>query len=456
MRHDVAVTEVQRTVELARVAELVTGRRALTDVLRGALASLRTLVPFDLAVIYELVGEELHARVAEGPLADGRVAHHRLDVGRFPTIRRALLTRQPIPLEEHHHAGEEGDPYDGVLDLPDGHSCMVVPLFAEDRALGLITLDRTSCGVYPESTVALAGVYGQLVGIAMSYAKQTEELRRYEGQLREHNRLLRNETQGSTSAGTKLDASRNPGMIELARTARQVAASDLPVLVRGATGTGKEVLAEAIHEWSRRASGPFVKLNCAAIPDNLVESELFGHVRGAFSGASRERPGRFLTANGGTILLDEIGDMPLAAQAKLLRVLQEGAFEAVGSDTTVHVDVRVLAATNVELEAAVTEGRFREDLYYRLAAFPLSLPPLRERPEDVVDLAVQFLDRVGHRHGGGPWTLSERSQRALVTAPWPGNVRQLLNVVERATIVQPHGEIEPGHLGLSARAVPVE
>src|SRR5690606_11260422 len=217
------------------------------------------------------------------------------------------------------------------------HSCMVVPLFASNRTLGLITLDRAVCEPYTPDVVQLAGVYGQIVSMAMLFAEQTQLLSRYRHQLREEKRLLQEEVGGVDWAIRQLESSRSNKMADLVRVAKQVAASQLPVLIGGETGSGKEVLAQAIHAWSPRSKGPFVKLNCAAIPENLVESELFGHVKGAFSGAAMARRGRFLTANGGSILLDEIGDMPLGAQAKLLRVLQEGTFEALGSDDTIRV-----------------------------------------------------------------------------------------------------------------------
>ena len=189
------------------------------------------------------------------------------------------------------------------------------------------------------------------------------------------------------------------------RQARQVAGTSLPVLIQGETGVGKELLARALHEWSGRRDEGLITLNCAAIPDSLIESELFGHVKGAFTGAASSRAGRFLTANGGTLFLDEIGEMPLPAQAKLLRVLQEGTFQPVGSDRSIKVDVRIFAATNVDLEAAVEEGRFRQDLYYRLDVFPLEIPPLRERPEDIAPIAVLVLEAIARRTGRGPWTL---------------------------------------------------
>jgi transcriptional regulator with GAF, ATPase, and Fis domain len=224
-------------------------------------------------------------------------------------------------------------------------------------------------------------------------------------------------------------------MISVAKQARRVAATDTPVLILGETGTGKEVLANAVHGWSARSDRPMISLNCAALPANLIESELFGHIKGAFSGATSARIGRFQTANGGTLFLDEIGDMPLDLQPKLLRALQEGCFEPVGSDRTVRVDVRIIAATHQDLAKAVSNGSFREDLYYRLAVFPLHLPPLRERRDDIIPIAEGFLADLSRRTGRGPWKLTERSRGWIEAQPWPGNVRELINALERATIL---------------------
>ena len=442
---------IDYTADLHALTALVAGRAQTDDVLDRALGALAALIPHDLAVVFRVDGHRLRAVAATGVLAGPKIRGHSLELARFPTLRRALELRVPIALAEHNHASDEGDPFDGVLDLPHGHACMVVPLFAADQSLGIITLDARACGMYPAEHVRLAGVYGQLVSLALLLADQASLLDRYRHQLREHNQLLIEEV-GSSKACSHLEASRSPAMAALVQLARQVAPSILPVLIRGETGTGKEVLAQAIHSWSPRADGPFVKLNCSAIPENLVESELFGHVKGAFSGADRDRRGRFVTANGGTLLLDEIGDMPLSAQAKLLRVLQEGTFEPVGSDRTVRVDVRVLAATHVDLEAAVAEKRFRQDLYYRLAVFPLRLPPLRERPEDIVAIAEEALAAEAKRARRGPWTIPVETRAAMERAAWPGNVRELLNALERATILQGKGALSAAHLGLTPAA----
>jgi two-component system, NtrC family, nitrogen regulation response regulator NtrX len=218
---------------------------------------------------------------------------------------------------------------------------------------------------------------------------------------------------------------------------RRVAPTEARVLITGESGTGKELAASLVHRWSARASGPFVPVNCAAIPRELVESELFGHERGAFTGATERRRGRFELASGGTLFLDEVGDLSLEAQAKLLRALESGEIERVGGTGAVPVDVRVLAATHRDLRAEAAAGRFREDLFFRLHVIPLHLPPLRERGGDVGLLAGHFLARTGGRHGLRPPRLDPGALRALEAHPWPGNVRELANVVERIAILHP-------------------
>lgn len=225
------------------------------------------------------------------------------------------------------------------------------------------------------------------------------------------------------------------------------AGSDATVLILGETGTGKELVARALHRNSGRSAGPFVTVNCAAIPAELLESELFGHVKGAFTGATNERIGRFREADGGTLFLDEIGDMPLPMQAKILRVLQERDITPVGAHTTHAIDVRILAATHRDLPAAVKEGRFREDLWYRLQVVPLWLPPLRERLGDVLLLAEHFLRRLG---GDAPKRLSTAASRLLLAHTWPGNVRELRNAMERAAILSQGAVIDVEHIGLTS------
>lgn len=236
---------------------------------------------------------------------------------------------------------------------------------------------------------------------------------------------------------------------DVCRLIGAVAKSNVTVLIQGESGTGKEVIANAIHVHSHRRRGPFVKVNCAALSETLLESELFGHVKGAFTGAIRDRCGRFKQADQGTILLDEIGSMSLSGQAKLLRVLQEHEFEPVGSSVTISVDVRVLASTNVDLEQAAGEGRFREDLYYRLNVFAIPLPPLRERKEDIVLLARHLLSRYSRILGKSVTAIAPETYALLIDYDWPGNVRELENAIEHAVIVENGPLVAPSSLPMN-------
>lgn len=235
---------------------------------------------------------------------------------------------------------------------------------------------------------------------------------------------------------------RSPGLVSVLQSVSKVASTDSTVLINGETGTGKELIARAIHEASSRKGKPLIKLNCAALPTGLVESELFGHEKGAFTGATARKPGRFELADGGTLFLDEVGELPLDAQAKLLRVLQEREFERVGGTTSVRVDVRVIAATNRDLSRMAKEGKFRDDLLYRLNVFPVRLPPLRERTDDIPLLVRFFVGKFATRLGKQIDTIAADTLALLVSYRWPGNIRELENVLERAVILADRNELE--------------
>ena len=260
-------------------------------------------------------------------------------------------------------------------------------------------------------------------------------------ELREEVRVLR----GRLERGDMELVSSNPRMVRIKEIARQVADTDAPVLLLGESGVGKEVLARYVHAQSRRARQPFVKVNCAALPQDLLESELFGYEKGAFSGAFREKPGMFELADKGTILLDEIGEMTPHLQAKLLHVLQDGEYTRLGGRHRLHVDARVLASTNIKLEEAVSAGRFRQDLYFRLNVIRIDLPPLRDRPDDIPMLCAHFLRTYAARYHRGPRELPRELREAFLRHDWPGNVRELENAVRRFVIL---GDVEAALAGL--------
>ncbi len=285
------------------------------------------------------------------------------------------------------------------------------------------------------------------------------ELLRIAAEAIEATRLMRERVQlpGETAPtgqeGTLLLGNSRP-MQAVFKLIGHVAASEAPVLIRGETGTGKELVARAVFAHSRRAEKPFVAVNCAAIPEQLLESELFGHEKGSFTGADRKRIGKFEQASGGTILLDEIGDMSLATQAKILRVLEQGELARLGSNDALKIDVRVLAATNRDLEADIAQGRFREDLFYRLNGVTIQLPPLRERGEDVVLLARHFAEQAARETGRQAPDLAAETVEKIKTYAWPGNVRQLANVMRRAVLLKRAGPLSPADVEFGPPAAP--
>lgn len=265
--------------------------------------------------------------------------------------------------------------------------------------------------------------------------------------LRQHDLERENTRLSQALAGDRFFIAEGGAMKRLMADVQLVAGTDGRVLLTGENGSGKEEVARLIHAQSPRAKGPFVEVNCAAIPEELIESELFGHVKGAFTGAIRDQKGKFREADGGTLFLDEVGDMSLKTQAKVLRALQEGRVEPVGGGGAVGVDVRVVAATNKDLQEEIRAGRFREDLFFRLAVVPLRVPPLRERPEELITLAEAFIQRISRAYGRVAKRLSAEARETLLNHDWPGNVRELKNLMERAVILSRGSEIGPRDLG---------
>lgn len=265
-------------------------------------------------------------------------------------------------------------------------------------------------------------------------------------QLRQENRALRTEIKRRDASRAARPVGSSRSFVDVLKLAETVAPTDSTVLISGESGTGKEVIAKYIHALSGRVDGPFVSINCGALPENLLESELFGHVKGSFTGAVRDKDGLFVAARGGTFFLDEVGETAPATQVKLLRALQEREVIPVGATEAIPVDVRIIAATNRDLEEEIRRGNFRGDLYYRLNVITLHLPPLRDRADDVPLLAEYFLQRFGAGRGGETPRLSEATQEVLRAYDWPGNVRELENALERAAVLSNGGEIDPGTL----------
>jgi transcriptional regulator with GAF, ATPase, and Fis domain len=319
--------------------------------------------------------------------------------------------------------------------IPDGllGELLLGPLNAEHGTPGLLgTLAAAGARFTEEHSELLQGLLEPFT-IALENDRRVRELRTLRAAAEAENRSLLSRLGREGLAETIVGA--ETGLRQVMHRVDLVAASDVPVLILGETGSGKEVVARAIHNRSRRAQGPFLRVNCGAIPPEIVDSQLFGHERGSFTGAVKSRAGWFERADGGTLFLDECGELPQAAQVRLLRILQDGSFERVGGERPLQVDVRVVAATHRDLRGMVAEGRFREDLWYRLAVFPVQLPPLRERREDIPGLATHFALRAAHRFGLAPQMPTPEDLELLVAYLWPGNVRELASVIERAAIL---------------------
>jgi len=384
----------------------------------------------------------------------GAVLVRRFDVGRRQLETVAEEARDPRSLPQHAHNDYSDTQLEAVLAfcregrvlhgqanasallgslVPSGlrGDLIVGPLNDEEGPQGVLVLvadDRFS-----DAQVRKAQGLLEPFRLALENDRRFHELARLREAVEADNRALRSRLERQDIVETIVGG--DSGLREVTERIAQVAITDVPVLVLGETGTGKEVVARAIHARSERAKGPIVCVNCGAIPPGLVDSELFGHERGSFTGASGTRKGWFERADGGTLFLDEVGELPLDAQVRLLRVLQERMFERVGGTRSIHVDVRVVAATHRNLEDMIPLGTFREDLWYRLSVFPIVLPPLRERLNDIPALAAHFAWRAGKRLGGAPLVPTAADVDLLIGYDWPGNVREFITVIERAAIL---------------------
>ena len=409
----------------------LTASLAARDRYERLLSAVRRLVPYDAACLLRLQGDDLVPLAGHG-LVPGALERP-YPRSRHPRLEAILRSEAPLLFP---HDSPLPDPFDGLLvadphALDRIHACLGCPLTADGEVVGALTADALDPEAFHGLDRRLLATLGALAGAALRTASLIEALeRKAERGTRVARELQKSadETSGAAILGT------SAAVAALLSEIAVVAASDLPVLVTGETGVGKELVARHVHSGSRRKDEALIHVNCAALPESIAESELFGHVEGAFTGAVRDRAGKFEVADGGSLFLDEVGELPLSLQPKLLRALQQGEIQRIGSDRPHRVDVRVIAATNRDLTAEVARGRFRADLYHRLAVYPIRVPALRERREDIPILATHFADSARRRLGLGPLRLSEEVREALAAADWPGNVRELENVVSRAVL----------------------
>jgi formate hydrogenlyase transcriptional activator len=428
-----AASAIERSRTLLEINNAVVSNLTQEALFHAISEALRRVVPFDRTALflhdrerdvlrlfllesarpsrYFTVGLEM----APGESHVGWVFSHRQ-----PLVRHDLARERQFPMEDRAYE-------DGI------RAYVIVPLLIRGEAIGTLAVASTTPGQYAESDVACLQEAATQIALAVENMRSYEEIAALKTRLEHENVYLQEEIRREHNFDEMIGDS--PALLEVLRRVARVAPTDTTVLVCGETGTGKELIARALHSQSGRRDRPLVKVNCGAISAGLVESELFGHVKGAFTGALERRVGRFELAHGGTLFLDEVGELPLETQVKLLRVLQEQEFEPVGSSQTIRVDVRVIAATGRDLEEAVRAGRVRADLFYRLNVFSLRVPPLSERRADIPQLVAFFLDRLGRQLGKRVEGVSPESMERLVRYPWPGNVRELRNVIERSLVL---------------------
>ncbi len=425
-------TEKAEISAIYEVGKILTSTQNLTRALWTSLRTLQSLLGFDRAAILlpDSATREIRMEVSAGYTAE---EHSRARyVWGEGIVGKTMKSGGPAALPDVRQ-----EPW--FLDKTRAHgkepakplSYIAVPIKIGNEILGVLTAERIGrAGTQAlEADTRALTVIGCLIGQALKLHAAFERLQEeFQRQRQEFEKKIRRTYRIENIVG------QSKRMQDVFAQVTSVAPSRATVLLRGESGTGKEMIARAIHTASPRADRPFVTVNCAALPETLLESELFGHKRGAFTGAVEERKGRFEQASGGTVFLDEVGDIPLSTQVKLLRVLQERKFERLGENRTLSVDVRIIAATNADLEKMVEEGRFREDLFYRLNVIPLHLPPLRDRREDIIPLTEHFLDRFNREHGKGV-SFTTEALDLLAEYRWAGNVRELENLVERTVVM---------------------
>jgi anaerobic nitric oxide reductase transcription regulator len=438
---------------LMEIARDLTASLAAEDRYHRLLNAVTRVIPCDAACLLRLEGDDLVPVAGRGLAQEALI--RRFNRHDHPRLDEILRSADPVLFPADSALA---DPFDGLLRSdPQAqlkvHACLGCRLTEGSEVVGALTADALQPQSFESIDRHMLQMLGALAGAAMRTTALIEALE----QVAERRGAVARElhrSAGSDSGGQILGCS--AVVRRLLEEIRTVAGSDLPVLITGETGVGKELVARQIHDLSSRRDEAMIHVNCAALPESVAESELFGHVKGAFTGAVRDRAGKFEIAHGGTLFLDEIGELPLSLQPKLLRAIQQGEVQRVGSDRAIRLGVRVIAATNRDLAVAMEQGRFRADLYHRLAVYPIHVPPLRDRREDIPMLAARFLDDCRRRLGLGPLRLSNAALERLTAADWPGNVRELENVVSRGVLRATRGAIDrdrtillsPEHLDL--------
>ena len=398
------------------------------------------VIPYNASTLLHLDGETLIPIAAVGLKADAmgrkfaRCDHPRLDI--ICNAEEPVLFPSDTKLP---------DPFDGLLSTDADefhhiHACLGCPLRVDNHLIGVLTADAKDPHSFDNLEPQFLKTVGALAGAQMQTVNLIEAL---EQSARRHGQIAADLMRDVQIGKDKQIIGSSPAMVRLRREIDLVASSDFTVLVLGETGVGKELVVRAIHAESNRKEGPMLYLNCAAMPETLADSELFGHTKGAFTGANKDRPGKFEVADGGTLFLDEIGELPLSIQAKLLRAIQEGEIQRVGSEKLIKVNVRLLTATNRNLDREVEKGNFREDLFHRINVYPLRVPALRERKMDIPLLAGFFCERMQRQLGIGPVRINTHAREILEGYTWPGNVRELENLLSRA-VLKASAEYTPG------------
>ncbi|MFN0246457.1 MAG: nitric oxide reductase transcriptional regulator NorR [Kofleriaceae bacterium] len=425
-----------------------------TERLGRIVCGIKQLIPCDSAILLRLEGDSLVPIASKGLVPE--VSGQRFVISEHPRLAQFMRVSRPVRIEDC----DLPDPFDGLIGddvLGRVHACMGCRLEVDGDVIGVLAIDAIDPRAFDDIDDDEVAAYAALAAIAMRTDLLIEQLSEKSIRADRVARDLARHAADRTSADL---VGQSAAIAEVRDEISVSARSDLTVLITGETGTGKEVVARAIHRESSRGDRPLIYVNCAALPDSIAESELFGHVRGAFTGATDHRSGKFEVADGGTLFLDEIGELPLAIQPKLLRALQSGEIQRVGSDKLLRVDVRIIAATNRDLATEMAAGRFRADLFHRLSVYPIRIPSLRQRREDICLLAGFFLNDARLRLGLGRIRLTADARSALEAADWPGNVRELEHAILRAALRASGGRrrelvvIDATHLGLVAPVAP--